>query len=56
MHHIKHIKTLNVKLNGFSEMMARLNRKQVPLCKPCHKRVHDGSYIGMSLRHFETIK
>jgi hypothetical protein len=37
MHHVKHLKTLNVKLSPFDQMMARINRKQVPLCPPCHR-------------------
>ena len=36
MHHLKHIKTINLKLNKFDAAMARINRKQVPLCKKCH--------------------
>jgi len=35
--------------------MARINRKQVPLCRPCHQKVHKGTYAGMSLRHFQYI-
>lgn len=30
MHHVRHIKTINVKLDPFSKMMAAVNRKQVP--------------------------
>lgn len=51
MHHIKHIKTVNVKLNTFDQMMARINRKQVPLCRSCHIKVHKGRYNGLSLRY-----
>ena len=49
MHHIKHIKTINVKLSGFSKLMARMNRKQIPLCQSCHNKVHKGEYDGISL-------
>jgi group II intron reverse transcriptase/maturase len=56
MHHLKHLRTLNLKLDSFGKMMARINRKQVPLCKPCHRRVHQGTSAGMSLRHFNYIK
>ena len=55
MHHLKHLKTLNVKLDSFGKMMARINRKQVPLCRLCHQKVHKGTYTGMSLRHFKYI-
>ncbi len=55
MHHIKHIKTLNLKLNQFDSAMARVNRKQVPLCKPCHMKVHKGHYVGSPLKHWKPI-
>ena len=51
MHHIKHIKTLNVKLSEFDKAVARVNRKQVPLCRPCHMDVHRGKYVGDPLSH-----
>lgn len=56
MHHVKHLKTLNVKLNPFDKLMACINRKQVPLCNPCHQRVHRGEYHGISLRFFQHLK
>lgn len=56
MHQLKHLKTLNVKLNAFEKMMARINRKQVPLCHVCHRKVHMGRYEGMSLKFFEHIE
>lgn len=56
MHHIKHIRTINVKLSKFDQMAARINRKQIPLCRPCHNRVHQGEHQGLSLRHFIYIK
>jgi hypothetical protein len=56
MHHLKHLRTLNLKLNLFEQKMAQINRKQVPLCRPCHLKVHQGTYAGMSLKHFIHIK
>jgi group II intron reverse transcriptase/maturase len=50
MHHVKHIKTINVKLNSFDQLMAKINRKQVPLCSKCHKDIHAGKYDGKSLK------
>lgn len=38
---------------GFTQQMGLLNRKQVPLCKHCHKKVHMGLYDGPSL---ETLR
>jgi len=29
---------MNAKLDSFGRMMARINRKQVPLCQTCHLR------------------
>jgi group II intron reverse transcriptase/maturase len=51
MHHLKHIKTINTKLNTFDKMVAEINRKQVPLCRNCHLEVHRGKYKGKSLKH-----
>lgn len=56
MHHLKHLRTLNLKLSGFDQLMARINRKQVPLCKKCHDQVHNGDHVGMSLRYFHHIR
>lgn len=56
MHHVKHLKTLNVKLKPFDKKMAMINRKQVPLCGQCHREVHRGFYEGKSLRYFQHIK
>lgn len=56
MHHVKHLKTLNHKLNAFNLLMAKINRKQVPLCGECHDKVHNGKYQGMSLMYFQHTK
>lgn len=56
MHHLKHIRTINLKLSGFDSLMARINRKQVPLCQPCHARVHKGEHQGMSIHYFKHLK
>jgi hypothetical protein len=56
MHHIRHIRTINPKLNPFDQLAARINRKQIPLCRECHRKVHLGKHQGMSLRHFTYIK
>lgn len=55
MHHLKHIKTINIKLNSFDKQLARINRKQVPLCKPCHILVHQGKYKGFALNHLKSV-
>lgn len=50
MHHIKHIKTINANLSKFDKMVASINRKQVPLCRNCHIKIHTGKYLGTSLK------
>lgn len=55
MHHVKHIKTINPKLSKFDQALARINRKQVPLCRKCHLQVHLGTYSGRPLRHYYYI-
>jgi group II intron reverse transcriptase/maturase len=49
MHHVKHVRKEGFRYKGFHEQMALLNRKQIPLCKNCHKQVHAGLYDGPSL-------
>lgn len=51
MHHLRHIRTINVNLNPFDKLMAKINRKQVPLCSKCHKDVHTGKYDGKALKY-----
>lgn len=55
MHHLKHIRTINTKLNSFDKMLAKINRKQVPLCVECHDKVHNAKYQGLSLRHLKKV-
>jgi len=49
MHHVKHVRKEGFRYKGFHQQMALLNRKQVPLCKNCHQKVHAGLYNGPSL-------
>jgi len=51
MHHVRHIRKMDDKEpRGFTRVMAALNRKQVPVCKACHERIHRGEYDGLSLK------
>ena len=50
MHHVKHVRKQGYRYGGFHQQMALLNRKQIPLCKNCHQRVHSGLYNGPSLK------
>jgi group II intron reverse transcriptase/maturase len=49
MHHVKHVRKNGVRYQGFRQQMALLNRKQVPLCQSCHRKVHAGLYHGPAL-------
>lgn len=49
MHHVKHVRKQGFRYKGFHEQMALLNRKQIPLCQNCHRKVHAGLYDGPSL-------
>lgn len=49
MHHVKHLRKDQTVVKGFTKLMSELNRKQIPVCKPCHVHIHEGSYNGLSL-------
>lgn len=53
MHHVKHIRKVGSKVRGFTKLMAQINRKQVPLCQSCHRKVHNGKYDGLALANLE---
>jgi len=45
MHHVKEIKNLrktSKKIDFFTRQMEAINRKQIPLCKDHHIRLHQG--------------
>jgi group II intron reverse transcriptase/maturase len=51
MHHVRHLRKMTDKqAKGFTRVMAMLNRKQVPVCKRCHRQIHDGQYDSLSIR------
>lgn len=51
MHHLRHIrKTGGRKPTGFNKILQALNRKQVPVCKECHRKIHRGDYDNMRLK------
>ena len=49
MHHVRHIRKMGQKVIGFNRVMRTLNRKQIPVCKSCHRKIHRGEYDGISL-------
>jgi len=50
MHHVRHIRKMaEKKAKGFIKLMAILNRKQIPVCEQCHRKIHSGKYDGLRL-------
>jgi hypothetical protein len=49
MHHVRHIRKRGEKVKGFKLYLAAINRKQIPVCHPCHRDIHNGRYDGISL-------
>lgn len=41
MHHVRMMKDLNPKANAIDKIMAKKNRKQIPLCRACHMEHHN---------------
>ena len=54
MHHLKKIR--DIKPEGFKKVMISLNRKQVSVCRACHKSIHRGEYDGKKLAEFHDPK
>jgi len=40
MHHIRHLKDLNPKMNKLDSIMATRRRKQIAVCRQCHMKYH----------------
>jgi len=53
MHHVKHIRKGEAK--GFNKVMQSLNRKQIPVCRDCHMKIHRGEYDGISLSKLVSL-
>jgi nicotine oxidoreductase len=51
MHHVRHIRKLSDKrqATGFNRILRMLNRKQIPVCKICHEKIHRGEYDSLKL-------
>ena len=50
MHHVRHIRKVEGKpVGGFAWLMRLQNRKQVPVCQECHRKIHRGEYDGLRL-------
>lgn len=55
MHHLRHLKD-NKDKSTLVKIMSKINRKIVPLCKPCHTDVHRGKYDGVSLDELRKMQ
>ena len=53
MQYVKHVRKNGYRYGGFHKEMALLNRKQIPYCKECHRKVHDGLYDGFCLANLK---
>lgn len=49
VHHIRKL-SKSKKKDYLSTMMARMNRKQVPICQKCHIKIHKGTYDGKKVK------
>lgn len=52
MHHIRSLKT-GITDNSFNQIMKNIQRKQIPVCRNCHNRIHRGEYDGPSLKELQ---
>lgn len=43
MHHVRKMSNLNPKISKMDELMVRIRRKQIPLCRNCHMIIHHKS-------------
>jgi hypothetical protein len=61
MHHVRHLKDLNPKLDMIDKLMASRKRKQIPLCKICHVDKHTrakkmlGGFQKQQIREYHQI-
>lgn len=49
IHHVRKLSKAKRK-DYLSSMMSRMNRKQVPVCKKCHIKIHQGVYDGKRIK------
>jgi nicotine oxidoreductase len=45
MHHVRMMKNLSPKVKSLDALMAKANRKQIPLCRNCHMKYHNNTLI-----------
>jgi len=49
IHHVRKLSKTKRK-DYLSTMMARMNRKQIPVCQKCHIKIHQGVYDGKQIQ------
>ena len=52
MHHVKHIRKVTemIEKDYWTRVMSTMNRKQIPVCKHCHDKIHRGEYDEIALK------
>lgn len=57
MHHVRHVRKRSHKreATGFNRILRALNRKQIPVCKACHGKIHRGEYDHLKLAEMAYI-
>jgi len=54
MHHVRALNSSKTD-NTFTGVMKQMNRKQIPVCRECHNKIHQGSYNGVRLRDLKRF-
>lgn len=49
VHHVRALKDIGRRKDWLLITMAKYSRKQVPVCKACHIKIHKGTYDGAKL-------
>jgi retron-type reverse transcriptase len=50
IHHVHKLSKSLKRKDYLSKVMARMNRKQIPVCKNCHTKIHKGIYDGKQIK------
>ncbi|GAK84670.1 retron-type RNA-directed DNA polymerase [Vibrio ponticus] len=46
MHHVRSIRKIGEQVKGFTRVMQAINRKQIPVCRSCHLKIHSVNTMG----------
>lgn len=57
IHHLKHLRKMGkfTRSDAISKIMVNINRKQIPVCKPCHNKIHHGKHDRPNLKTFPSV-